>query len=274
MYKFEKIHTIINKNRNEILTSWVNSVVDQDASNIEQEQQDCRELLKYFEACLLEDPEHVLHTPVFEAFENELKSFAKFRAIREFSPSQTANYILGLKRIITDTSLRYDTEVEPQLLLQLNDFIDKIAMKTFEFYVETREDVISSQAFALEHDTPIVKIRNNIVLMSLMGIIDTVRAQKIIEKLLNSIVEEQASIAILDMTAVPTFDTHVADNILKTVHAAKIVGAQVIISGISPNAAMTIAKLGINLSEIATFNTLESSIEFAYSKMNIKLMSA
>jgi rsbT co-antagonist protein RsbR len=110
--------------------------------------------------------------------------------------------------------------------------------------------------------------------MSLMGIIDTVRAQKIIEKLLNSIVEEQASIAILDMTAVPTFDTHVADNILKTVHAAKIVGAQVIISGISPNAAMTIAKIGINLNEIETFNTLESSIDFAYRKMNLKLMSA
>jgi rsbT co-antagonist protein RsbR len=274
MYKFERIHAIINANCNEILTSWVDAVVGEHTVNKEQEQQDCRELLKYFEACLLEDPEQVLQTPVFKAFENELKSFAKFRAIRNFSPSQTANYILELKRVITDSSLRYDNEIEAQSLLKLNDFIDKIALKTFEFYVQTREDVILSQAFALEHDTPIVKIRSNIVLMSLMGIIDTVRAQKIIEKLLNSIVEEQASIAILDMTAVPTFDTHVADNILKTVHAAKIVGAQVIISGISPNAAMTIAKIGINLNEIETFNTLESSIDFAYRKMNLKLMSA
>jgi len=275
MSRFEKISAIINNSRDEILTAWVDSVVTPIANNsIEQEQKDCLELLKHIETCLEEDTNTLHDTFAFRQLETELKSFSKFRAMSDYSPSQTANYILELKRVITDCSLRYDNELNPQLLLEFNDFIDKVALITFEFFVQTREEIISSQAFALEHDTPIVKIKNNILLMPLMGIIDTMRAQKIIERLLNSIVEQQATIAILDMTAVPTFDTHVADNILKTVSAAKIVGAQVVISGISPNAAMTIAKLGINLSEISTFNTLESSIEYAYAKTHVTLSQA
>ena len=272
MSKFEKIYQIIQSNREEILQAWITSVVDtDDKSSIAQEQQDCMELLKFIEQSLLDENIMTQQTKSFKQLEAELISFSKFRAMSDYTPTQTANYILQLKRVITDSSLKYDNQINPSLLLEFNDFIDAIALITFEHYVQTREEVISSQAFALEHDTPIVKITNNILLMPLMGIIDTVRAQKIIEKLLDSIVDSQATIAILDMTAVPTFDTHVADNILKTVAAAKIVGAQVVISGISPNAAMTIAKIGISLSEISTFNTLESSIEYAYSQTHVKI---
>ena len=133
--------------------------------------------------------------------------------------------------------------------------------------------MILSQAFALEHDTPIVKITTDILLMPLMGIIDTSRAQKIIEGLLNAVVENQAAIAILDMTAVPTFDTHVANNILKTIMAAKMVGTHVVISGISPNAALTIVKLGLDLQHVETFSTLEHAMTYAYKRTNLSLTS-
>ena len=275
MSKFERISQVIINHRQAILKAWVGSVIQpKQLESEERESKDCAELLLHLEGCLLESGDDIYTTPTFKTFSEELKSFSRFRAISDFTPSQTANYILELKRIVTNHSLSHDVEISPHLLLEFNDFIDKVALMTFEFYVQTREELISSQAFALEHDTPIVKIKEGILLMPLMGIIDTVRAQKVIEKLLNAIVEKQAVIAILDMTAVPTFDTHVADNILKTVSAAKLVGAQVIISGISPNAAMTIAKLGINLNDISTFNTLESSIDFAYNKTHLNLVSA
>lgn len=146
-------------------------------------------------------------------------------------------------------------------------------MLTFQNFCDSREEIILSQAFALEHDTPIVKITSDIMLMPLMGIIDTSRAQKIIEGLLNAVVDNQAEIAILDMTAVPTFDTHVANNILKTIMAAKMVGTNVVVSGISPNAALTIVKLGVDLSHVETFSTLEHALTFAYKKTNLSLTS-
>ena len=95
--------------------------------------------------------------------------------------------------------------------------------------------------------------------------------QKIIEGLLESVVEHQSAMAILDMTAVPTFDTHVANNILKTIVAAKMVGTQVILSGISTNAALTIVKLGVDLSHVETFNTLENAIAYGYNKTHTKI---
>jgi rsbT co-antagonist protein RsbR len=271
MTNYQEISKLIAKHKADVITYWVDEVIAAVDSSRSIEEQDCLQILTLITECLLVAAEDFEQSAQFTELEQALRSFSSFRALNNYSPSQTANYMLSLKKVIYQLLLNEYPDTSPRLLIDFNDFIDRLAVLSFQFFSESREEVISSQAYALEHDTPIVKITQDILLMPLMGIVDTIRAQKIIEGLLESVVEQQAALAILDMTAVPTFDTHVANNILKTIVAAKMVGTQVILSGISPNAALTIVKLGVDLSHVETFNTLENAIAYGYKKSHTKI---
>ncbi len=266
MANYQEINNLIEQHKAAIISNWVDEVIVSLNSSRTTEEQDCQQLLELMSCCLIETPSEISSSDAFEQLEHALRSFSAFRALNSYTPTQTANYLLILKKVIYEMLLDKSPDTSPRLLIDFNEFIDKIAVMSFQFFSESREEVVTSQAYALEHDTPIVKISKDILLMPLMGIIDTVRAQKIIEGLLESVVEHQSALAILDMTAVPTFDTHVANNILKTIVAAKMVGTQVILSGISTNAALTIVKLGVDLSHVETFNTLENAIAYGYNK--------
>lgn len=271
MRNYQVIKDLIEHNKATVTSHWVDQVIlNVDSSRITEEQ-DCQQLLELISDCLAHTSADIFSSTDFTQLERALRSFSAFRALNNYTPTQTANYLLILKKVIYGLILDQPTEASPALLIDFNEFIDRIAVMSFQFYSESREEVVTSQAYALEHDTPIVKISQDILLMPLMGIIDTVRAQKVIEGLLESVVEHQSAIAILDMTAVPTFDTHVANNILKTIVAAKMVGTQVILSGISTNAALTIVKLGVDLSHVETFNTLENAIAYGYNKTHTKI---
>jgi rsbT co-antagonist protein RsbR len=271
MTNYKEINQLIEKHGNDIISQWVDDVIASVESSRSVEEQDCKQLLTIISECLLIDPDGLRESIQFSQLQDVLRSFSSFRALNNYTPSQTASYMLSLKKVIYQLLLAEFPNTSPGLLIDFNNFIDELAVMSFQFFSESREEVISSQAYALEHDTPIVKITQDILLMPLMGIIDTIRAQKIIEGLLESVVEQQSSLAIVDMTAVPTFDTHVANNILKTIVAAKMVGTQVILSGISPNAALTIVKLGVDLSHVETFNTLENAIAYGYQKTHTKI---
>lgn len=271
MTNYKEINQLIEKHGNDIISQWVDDVIASVESSRSVEEQDCKQLLTVIRECLLIDPDGLRESIQFSQLQDVLRSFSSFRALNNYTPSQTASYMLSLKKVIYQLLLAEYPNTSPGLLIDFNNFIDELAVMSFQFFSESREEVISSQAYALEHDTPIVKITQDILLMPLMGIIDTIRAQKIIEGLLESVVEQQSSLAIVDMTAVPTFDTHVANNILKTIVAAKMVGTQVILSGISPNAALTIVKLGVDLSHVETFNTLENAIAYGYQKTHTKI---
>ncbi len=125
----------------------------------------------------------------------------------------------------------------------------------------------------MELSTPVIKIWDGVMLLPLVGIIDTVRSQHIIENLLNAIVENEASVAILDLTGVPVVDTSVARHILKTVSAAKMLGSEVILTGFSPDVSQTLVTLGIDLSNITTCGSLKLGIEKAFSMINKKVVS-
>ncbi len=271
MANYQEINNLIEQHKAAIISNWVDEVIVSLNSSRTTEEQDCQQLLELMSCCLIETPSEISSSNAFKQLEHALRSFSAFRALNSYTPTQTANYLLILKKVIYEMLLDKSPDTSPRLLIDFNDFIDKIAVMSFQFFSESREEVVTSQAYALEHDTPIVKISKDILLMPLMGIIDTVRAQKIIEGLLESVVEHQSALAILDMTAVPTFDTHVANNILKTIVAAKMVGTQVILSGISTNAALTIVKLGVDLSHVETFNTLENAIAYGYNKTHTKI---
>lgn len=266
MTNYESIHSLIKEFRSEVIQNWVSEVVTTVSSNRDVEQKDCAVLLDHICECLGEGVDEIEGSQSFENLKQAIQSFSTYRALNNYTPTQTANYLLFLKKTIYELLLRELPKSEASVLLDFNNFIDRLAILSFQYFSDSREEIITSQAYALEHDTPIVKVSSEIVLMPLMGIIDTLRAQKIIEGLLDAVVENQSSLAILDMTAVPTFDTHVANNILKTIMAAKMVGTQVVLSGISPNAALTIVKLGIDLNHVETFSTLEYAMAYAYKK--------
>lgn len=271
MSDFSRILEIIQKHKTSIIKLWVEDVILNVSSSRDIEEKDCIEMLENIIDCLQHKPAKIPSSDEYSALKKTILAFTSYRALNDYTPSETANYILRLKNVVYGVLLKELPNVDATVLLDFNKFIDEIAVLTFQNFCDSREETILSQAYALEHDTPIVEITNKIMLMPLMGIIDTIRAQKIIERLLNSVVENQTSIAILDMTAVPTFDTHVANNILKTIMAAKMVGTRVIISGISPAAALTIVKLGIDLNHVETFSTLENAMTFAYKRTGLFL---
>ena len=139
--------------------------------------------------------------------------------------------------------------------------------------VKMEKDLHVQTQTILELATPVIKIWDGVLLLPLVGIIDTLRAQQIIENLLNSIVENEAELAILDLTGVPVVDTAVARHIIKTVNAAKMLGAKTILTGFSPEVSQTLVTLGIDLSNITTCGSLKTGISKAFSLIGKKVVS-
>ena len=189
----------------------------------------------------------------------------------------TAFYVLSLKGALLEY-LQVDFGDEHELLntevQKMNKIIDNLALLTFEIYSKTREQIIGQQSQALlELSIPSIKLWDEILLLPVVGIIDTTRAQLLIESLLKAIVEYEARVVILDVTGVPMIDTQVAQNIIKTVASAQMMGAKVVITGISPDAAQTLTKLEVDMSTLNTRGTLRADVIEAFAMINKKVVS-
>ncbi|HIJ94367.1 MAG TPA: STAS domain-containing protein [Desulfuromonadales bacterium] len=186
------------------------------------------------------------------------------RAKKGFKPADTAQYIITLKNVLTRHFLRTYSETPVDLALYLrvmNDMLDRISLLTFEMYVETRERIIAQQSLSLsELSTPIILLWNNVLLLPLVGVIDTVRARQFTERLLEAITRYEANVTIIDVTGVPVFDTSVARHFMKVIDAAQLLGSRIVMTGISPEGAQTLTKLGINFSNIISRATLRSGL--------------
>jgi rsbT co-antagonist protein RsbR len=157
---------------------------------------------------------------------------------------------------------------------QLSTVIDRLGLLTVEAYQRTREEVIRrQQEELLELSTPVVKLWDGAVAVPLIGTLDSARTQVVMESLLERIVETDAQIAIVDITGVPTVDTLVAQHLLRTVAAARLMGAECIISGIRPQIAQTIVHLGLDLSDVITKATLADAFEVALEKMGHEVVA-
>jgi len=203
-----------------------------------------------------------------------LTGISRSRAQQGFSSTETATFILSLKQPIFDR-LRAEMSDAQTLAGELwitTVVLDRLALFTTEIFLKTRESVIQrQQRELLELSTPVVELWENILALPLIGTLDSERTQVVMESLLQKIVETGATIAIIDITGVPTVDTLVAQHLLKTVAAARLMGADCIISGIRPQIAQTIVHLGVNLSEVTTKATLADAFVVAIRRIQAKL---
>ena len=186
----------------------------------------------------------------------------KSRARLGFTPTETATFVFSLKQplfraLSTDGLAQED-------VWNISILLDKLGLFSGEMYQKSREEVIrQQQQELLELSTPVVKLWDGILALPLIGTLDSERTQIVMENLLQSIVASGAAIAIIDITGVPTVDTLVAQHLLKTVAAARLMGAECIISGIRPQIAATIVHLGVELNTVVTKATLADAFALA-----------
>jgi len=194
----------------------------------------------------------------FATLRDILTELSRTRALQGFSPVETATFILSLKQPLF-ARLRAVYSAEPERLatemLTVSELIDALGLFMMETYQRAREEVIiRQQAEISELSTPVVKLWQGILALPLIGTLDSARTQVAMENLLDSIVRYEADIAIIDITGVPTVDTLVAQHLLKTVAAARLMGADCIISGIRPQIAQTMVHLGVELNVVSKAN--------------------
>jgi rsbT co-antagonist protein RsbR len=189
------------------------------------------------------------------------------RARQGFSPSETATFVFSLKQPLFDR-VRHELGGDAQALAdevwRVTLLLDSLGLYTTELYQKGREEVIRRQSQELlELSTPVVRLWTGVLAVPLIGTLDSARTQVVMENLLQSIVDTGASVAIIDITGVPTVDTMVAQHLLKTVAAARLMGADCIISGIRPQIAQTIVHLGVELGDVVTKANLADALAIA-----------
>ncbi|MFD8375518.1 STAS domain-containing protein [Streptomyces sp. NPDC059688] len=198
----------------------------------------------------------------FREVRSLLIELSRNRARQGFTPTETARCVFALKEVL-EPALAAD-ENGARTYLQFARLLDDLGLLTTEAYVRTREEIISSQAEQLlELSTPVVQLWKGVVGVPLVGTLDSARTQVVMEKLLQNLVDSDSTHAIIDITGVPTVDTQVAQHLLKTVVAARMMGAQCIISGIRPQIAQTIVALGIEFGDIPTNASLSDALRRA-----------
>jgi rsbT co-antagonist protein RsbR len=208
-----------------------------------------------------------VRSPHWEETRAQLGEISASRARQGFTPAETATFVFSLKQPVF-MRLRQELGADPQALAdetwRATELLDSLGLHTVELYQKNREEVINrQQQELLELSTPVVRLWESILALPLIGTLDSARTQVVMENLLQQIVQTGSPVAIIDITGVPTVDTLVAQHLLKTVAAARLMGADCIISGIRPPIAQTIVHLGVDLGDVITKASLADALAVA-----------
>jgi rsbT co-antagonist protein RsbR len=255
-----RLPTILSESASEILSDWLKKLtasLDPRLPVSELESQCDGIVRRLAQACRDGDLTDV-NAASFAQLRDILADLSRVRALAGFSSTETATFILSLKQPLF-ARLRTVLGADPERLatetLMASELIDALGLFMMETYQRAREEVIIRQQTEIaELSTPVVKLWQGVLALPLIGTLDSARTQVVMENLLESIVRYEADIAIIDITGVPTVDTLVAQHLLKTVAAARLMGADCIISGIRPQIAQTMVHLGVELNVISKAN--------------------
>lgn len=275
-----KLLGAIQQNREAILQDWLErlrgAVRRRDLTNERQLESEASEILSGITdvpgGTTLEDFNSAGWLPLKEM----LASLSASRANEGFTPSETATFVLSLKPPLFTLARKNWGKDANELFAEVsiaNEFIDKLALHTTDSYIHGRDQVIArQQEDMLELSTPVVTLWDGIVALPLIGTLDSARTQVVMESLLQAIVQTNSRFAIIDITGVPTVDTLVAQHLLKTITAARLMGAECILSGIRPQIAQTIVHLGINLEDVITKSKLADAFRLALERSGRKVV--
>jgi rsbT co-antagonist protein RsbR len=214
-------------------------------------------------------------TADFKPIREFLDGISRSRVLQGFGPDETATFIFSLKKPFF-TALRAeagkDVDALAEQVWKATELLDALGLHTMKSYQKTREELINrQQREMLELSTPVVKLWDGILALPMIGTLDSARTQVVMENLLQKVVETGAQIAILDITGVPTVDTLVAQHLLKTITALRLMGAEAIISGVRPQIAQTIVHLGVDLQGVTTKANLADALALALKRTGTSL---
>ena len=248
------VSSMIQQLQAEILGQWVSALGQGETSAAgrirdSELQVQCHSFLDALRQAMAGGDISNIDTPDYARLREVLGDISRSRALMGFSPTETATFVLSLKQpLFAIASLDSDKDRATDVLLALNRLLDALSLLTIEVFQQSREAVIIRQQQEIaELSTPVVKLWQGILALPLIGTLDSSRTQVVMENLLQSIVDHSAEIAIIDITGVPTVDTLVAQHLLKTIAAARLMGADCIISGVRPQIAQTMVHLGVEL---------------------------
>ncbi|MFC6996670.1 STAS domain-containing protein [Rufibacter roseus] len=269
--------------KKQILENWLSNQLQDaalrdDLMSVAELQQQSEEfltaLIKAFGTSSAEDTDSEGYEPIRDI----LNEISISRARQGFSPRETSSYILSLKEVLSNVledRFKEDPATLYREIISMNKIMDSLSMVTMETYIKGREEVILRQTNEMsEISTPVIRVWEGILALPIIGTLDSARTQVVMEALLEEIVATGSRIAILDISGVPTVDSLVAQHLIKTVSAARLMGAECIISGIRAEIAQTIVHLGIDLTNIYTKATLASALKMSFSMLNIQVTRA
>jgi rsbT co-antagonist protein RsbR len=276
------ISGILSRHESEVLDSWIQNqltVVRSRTGAIDESQlrDESRRFLSLLREAASDGDVSDTSGRQWEEVRGMLTDLSRSRAVRGFTPTETAMFVFSLKQPIFER-LRREHASDPagaaEGIWAITLLLDQLGLFTAEVYQKGREDIIRrQQQEMMELSTPVVQLWTGILALPLIGTLDSARTQVVMESLLEQIVRTGSTIAIIDITGVPTVDTLVAQHLLKTVAAALLMGVECIISGIRPQIAQTIVHLGVALGDVITKSTLADAFAVAMQRNRLRIVS-
>lgn len=274
---------LIRAHEEQVLATWIADLarVGQGQDNritVRELEAQVREFWRLFLAAMTASDASNLRGTQWQEIRHFLEDLSRDRVLRGFSSSETATFIFSLKRPLFELVQEGFADSPKDLgeqMWALSELLDLLGLHTVQAFQKTREDVIQrQQEEMLELSTPVVKLWDGVLALPMIGTLDSQRTQVVMESLLQRIVDTGSEIAIIDITGVPTVDTLVAQHLLKTVTAIRLMGADAIISGVRPQIAQTIVHLGLDLQGIVTKANLADALALALKRTGQNVVKA
>jgi len=274
---------VLDGRRDELLSMWIKERLESGEFRDElisrrELQQQSRQIVEMLARTIRESGGRDFTDEAFDELRFFLNEISRARAVKGYTPLENATYILSLREAVIPLLAE---ELEGQLdalvreMTYFTKLLDKMGLVMVETYMRSREEIIHQQrADMMELSTPVIKVWDKILTLPIIGTLDSRRAQMMMEALLQRVVDTGSTIAILDITGVRTMDTLVANHLIKTVTAARLMGARCILTGVSPAIAQTMVQLGIDLTQITTRAQMSDGIRLALEMSGRAVVSA